>query len=57
MSVGAVVVLVLFAVVVLAAVALMVRMFVKNDPFWGAVALGVLVGPGTALSLAYLGVA
>ncbi|MER5262713.1 hypothetical protein ABTZ99_11605 [Actinosynnema sp. NPDC002837] len=52
-----IVVLALLAVMVLAAGGLMVRMFVKDEPFYGAVALGVLTGPGSLLALAHMAVA
>ncbi|OKI28597.1 hypothetical protein A6A25_30770 [Saccharothrix sp. CB00851] len=52
-----VVVLALLAVAVLAAGGLMVRMFVKDEPLYGAVALGVLTGPGSVLALAHMAVA
>ncbi|MCE6999076.1 hypothetical protein LZG04_30365 [Saccharothrix sp. S26] len=57
MSVGSVVVLALLALVVAGAAALMVRMFVKDEPLYGAIGLGLLTAPGAVLSLAYLSVA
>ncbi|WP_170232341.1 hypothetical protein [Saccharothrix saharensis] len=52
-----VVVLVLFGVTILAAAGLMAWMFVKDEPLYGAAALGVLTGPGSLLALAHMAVA
>ncbi|WP_367127277.1 hypothetical protein [Saccharothrix sp. HUAS TT1] len=52
-----VVVLALLAASVVAVVALMVRMYVKDEPFYGAVGLAVLTGPGSILALAHMAVA
>ncbi|GAA1354116.1 hypothetical protein GCM10009660_54610 [Catellatospora bangladeshensis] len=49
--------LVLLAATVLAAAGLMVAMFVKDEPFYGAVGLGVLSGPGSVMALVHLAVA
>ncbi|WP_153278162.1 hypothetical protein [Saccharothrix syringae] len=51
------VVLVLLVAMVVAAIGLMARMFAKDEPFYGVVALGVLAGPGSLLALAHLAVA
>lgn len=51
------VVMVLLAAMVVAAIALMARMFARDEPLYGAVALGVLVGPGALLALAHAAVA
>ncbi|ROP42052.1 hypothetical protein [Saccharothrix texasensis] len=51
------VVLVLLVAMVLAAVGLMVGMFVKDKPLYGALGLGVLTGPGALLALAHMAVA
>ncbi|WP_168211481.1 hypothetical protein [Actinosynnema sp. ALI-1.44] len=48
-----VVVLVLLIALVIAVVGLLGVMVVKDKPLLGAVALGVLLLPGTVLSLAY----
>jgi hypothetical protein len=45
----------LFVVVVFLAGSL-VRMYVKDKPFYGAVGLFVLVGPGTLLAFTYLAI-
>jgi hypothetical protein len=52
-----VVVLTLLAAMLVTAIGFMVRMFVRNEPFYGAVALGVLAGPGSMLALAHMAVA
>ncbi|MFE9750125.1 hypothetical protein ACFYOT_34890 [Saccharothrix saharensis] len=52
-----VVVLALFVATILAAAGLMARMFVKDEPWYGAVALGVLTGPGSLLALAHMALA
>jgi hypothetical protein len=49
-----VVVLVLFFAVVVAVVGAMVVMFVKDKPFYGAIGVGVLAGPGTVLAFLYM---
>lgn len=45
-----VVLFVLLTATVLAAVALLVSMYVKNKPLSGAIAIGLLLGPGTVLA-------
>ncbi len=52
-----VVVLVLLVVMVVSAVGLMAWMFVKDEPLYGAVGLGVLAGPGSLLALAHMAAA
>lgn len=52
-----VVVLVLFLAVVVAVAGAMVAMFVKDKPFYGAMGLCVLLGPGTVLAFLYLALA
>ena len=47
-------VLALTLAVTLAAVWLLVAMYAKDKPFYGAVALGILLGPGTILAFTYL---
>lgn len=47
----------LFAVTVLAAIALLVRMFTKEEPFYGAMGLCLLAGPGTLLAFVHIAVA
>lgn len=47
-------VLVLAIAVVVAAVGLLVAMYAKDKPFYGAVALGMLLGPGTILAFTYV---
>lgn len=49
-----VVVLVLTFAVVAVAAGLFVAMFVKDKPFYGVLALGLLLGPGTALTFTYV---
>jgi hypothetical protein len=49
-----VVVLALALAVTAAAVGLLVAMYAKDKPFYGAVALGVLLGPGTILAFTYV---
>lgn len=51
------VVLALTLAVVAAAVGLLVAMYAKDKPFYGAVAMGVLLGPGTILAFTYVAVA
>lgn len=48
-----VVVLSLLTLVVLAAGGLLVTMFLKDKPFYGAVGVSVLLGPGTLLAFVY----
>ncbi|MBE1470288.1 hypothetical protein [Kibdelosporangium phytohabitans] len=48
-----VVVLVLLIALIVAVVGMLGAMVVKDEPFLGAIALGVLLLPGTVLSLAY----
>ena len=52
-----VVVLVLFFAAVAAAVALLVTMYAKDKPFYGAVAVGLLTGPCAVLAFLHLAVA
>ncbi len=52
-----VVVLVLFFAAVVAAIGLLVAMYAKDRPFYGAVALGLLAGPGAVLAFLHLVVA
>ena len=47
------VVLILFFVVVIAVAGSMVAMYVKDKPFYGAMGLCVLTGPGTLLAFLY----
>jgi hypothetical protein len=47
-------VLVLAIAVAVAAVGLLVAMYAKDKPFYGAVALGMLLGPGTILAFTYV---
>jgi hypothetical protein len=49
-----VLVLVLFFAVVAVTVGGMVAMFVRDKPFYGAMGLCVLAGPGTVLAFLYL---
>ncbi|MFD0200249.1 MULTISPECIES: hypothetical protein [Saccharothrix] len=55
MSVYSVVLLALMIGAAAAAVGLMVAMYAKDKPFYGVIALGLLTGPGSVLSFAYLG--
>lgn len=48
------VVLALTLAVAAAAVGLLVAMYAKDKPFYGAVAMGVLLGPGTVLAFTYV---
>jgi hypothetical protein len=50
-------VLVLTLAVVAAAVGLLAAMYVKDKPFYGVVALGILLGPGTILAFTYVAIA
>lgn len=52
-----VVVLVLGLAVVAAAVGLLIAMYARDKPFYGVVALGVLLGPGTVLAFTYVALA
>lgn len=52
-----VVVLVLLIAVVAATVGLMVAMHVKDKPWYGAMALCLLIGAGTVLTFLYVAVA
>jgi hypothetical protein len=52
-----IVVLVLTLAVIAAAVGLLVAMYGRNKPFYGVVALGLLLGPATILAFTYLTVA
>jgi pantothenate kinase len=52
-----VVVLVLFFAMVMAVAGTMVAMFVKDEPFYGAMGLCVLSGLGTVLAFLYLALA
>ncbi|WP_306749940.1 hypothetical protein [Saccharothrix yanglingensis] len=52
-----VVVLVLLIAALVTAVGLLVTMFLKDKPLYGAMGLGLLAGPGALLALAYLPVA
>jgi hypothetical protein len=52
-----VVALVLFFAVVLIVAAAMVAMYVKDKPFYGAMGICVLSGPGTVLAFLYLALA
>lgn len=54
MSVVSVVVLVFLLAVIMVVGALMTAMFVKDKPFYGAVGLFVLSGPGSILAFVYL---
>ncbi len=49
-----VVLLVLLAATAASAVGLFAAMFVHDKPLWGAMALGLLLGPGTALTFLYV---
>jgi hypothetical protein len=48
-----VVVLLLLILVVLSAGGLLVAMFLKNKPLYGAVGVSVLLGPATVLAFVY----
>jgi hypothetical protein len=48
-----VVVLLLLALAVLGAAGLLVAMFTKDRPIYGALGVGILLGPGTALAFLY----
>jgi hypothetical protein len=48
------VVLVLTLAALAATVGLLVAMYVKDRPLYGAAAMGVLLGPGTVLAFAYV---
>jgi tRNA-binding EMAP/Myf-like protein len=48
------VVLVLTLAAVAAAVGLLVAMYLKDKPFYGVVAMGMLLGPGTVLAFTYV---
>jgi hypothetical protein len=48
------VVLALAFAVFAAAVGLLVAMYVKDKPFYGAAAVGMLLGPGTVLAFTYI---
>jgi hypothetical protein len=50
-----VVVLALLFAVVVATVGLMVAMFVKDEPWYGAMGLCLLIGVGTVLTFLYVG--
>jgi hypothetical protein len=50
-------VLVLALAVVAAAVVLLAAMVVKDRPFYGVVAMGALLGPGTILAFTYVALA
>jgi hypothetical protein len=52
-----VVVLALLIAVVVSVVGSMVAMFVKNESFYGAMGLCVLLGPGTLLAFLYVALA
>ena len=52
-----VVLLALLAATVAVAVGLIAAMFVQNKPWWGAMALGLLLGPGTVLTFVYAALA
>ena len=49
-----VVVMVLLAAVVMAAIGLLIAMFVKDKPFYGALSIFVLSGPATVLAFVHL---
>jgi hypothetical protein len=49
-----VVVLVLILAVVAVAVGLLVAMFARDKPFYGVVALGILLAPATVLAFTYI---
>jgi hypothetical protein len=52
-----VVVLVLLIAVVVATIGSLVAMFVKDEPWYGAMGLCLLIGAGTALTFLYVAVA
>lgn len=52
-----VVVLLLLTLAVLVSGGLLAAMFVKDKPFYGAIGVGVLLGPGTLLAFVYAVVA
>ena len=52
-----VVVLVLLIAAVAAGAGLQVAMFVMNRPYYGALGIGVLLGPATVLAFTHLAVA
>jgi hypothetical protein len=49
-----VVVLVLLVVALLAAIGLLITMFIKDEPLLGVAGLGLLAGPGALLAIVYL---
>ena len=51
------VVLALALAVVVAAVGLLVAMYAKDRPYYGAVALGMLLGPAAILAFTYVALA
>jgi hypothetical protein len=54
MSVATVAVLAFLLAVVLAVVALMAAMYVKDKPFYGAMGVCLLSGPGSILTFVYV---
>jgi hypothetical protein len=52
-----VVVLVLLVLTLVAAIGLHVAMLVSNRPFYGAVGIGVLLGPATILTFVHVAIA
>jgi len=52
-----IVVLVLTLAVFVATVGLLVAMYAKDKPIYGAAAMGVLLGPGTVLAFTYVALA
>lgn len=52
-----VVVLALLIITVVAAIALLVAMYTKDKPLYGAMSVGVLAGPATILAFVHLVVA
>ena len=51
------VVLALLCAVVLAVIGALVAMFVKDEPFYGAMGVCVLLGPGVVLTFVYAALA
>ncbi|HEY7596078.1 MAG TPA: hypothetical protein VH969_23245 [Actinophytocola sp.] len=56
MSAVSVAVLVFLVVAIATSVGLVTMMFVKNKPFYGAIGLCLLSGPGSVLTFVYLAV-
>jgi hypothetical protein len=50
-------VLILLAATVVAAIGLLVTMFARKEPYYGAMGLFVLIGPSTVLTFVYVALA